>query len=453
MKNVFLPKMLKDIDTVGFFGLGKSNQAVMRLLPKDVRVILRSEGTVKKEDIPRGIKPIAIYEGADAFRHFDEQILFLSPSVRRERAEFDEARLRGVQFSSDFELFLSENSSPLFAISGSDGKSTTASLTAMLLSGGRRKFAPMGNIGLPFCRSLPNRADRITVAELSSFQLRYTSPRAKRAVVTNITPNHLNWHADFEEYKNTKISLLDGAEEKVIFADDSHLFEYSRGKSLFGAVSVKMNYKELKERLTSANYFTIQDGYLAKNGDKLLPLSHVRLVGEHNVKNLLTAIAMTDGYATREKIVEVAAGFGGLSHRCELIGEFCGIKFINSSIDTTPSRTETTLNSLGENLIVILGGRSKGCDYTNLKNSLSAHAKLAIITGENREEIKSDIKGGVDIAVTDDFEEAIIYAASVAKAGDTVLLSPASVSYDSFKSFEERGEKFKEIIFDFYKNR
>ena len=453
MKNVFLPRMLKDIDMVGFFGLGKSNQAVMRLLPKDVRVILRSEGAIKKEDIPRGIKPFAIYEGADAFRHFDEQILFLSPSVRRERCEFDEARLRGVQFSSDFELFLSENSSPLFAISGSDGKSTTTAITALLLSDKRKRISPIGNIGVPFSEALSNKKRKISVLELSSFQLRYSTPKSKRAAITNITPNHLNWHADFEEYKNTKISLLESAEEKVIFADDPHLFEYARGKSLFGAVSLKMRYNELKERLISANYFTIQDGFLAKNGDKLLSWAHVRLAGEHNLKNLLTAIAMADGYATREKIVEVAASFGGLSHRCELIGEFRGIKFINSSIDTSPTRTETTLNSLGENLIVILGGRSKGCDYTNLKNALSAHAKLAIITGENREQIKSDIKGVLDIAVIDDFEEAIIYAASVAKAGDTVILSPASVSYDSFKSFEERGEKFKEIIFDFYRNR
>ena len=184
-----------------------------------------------------------------------------------------------------------------------------------------------------------------------------------------------------------------------------------------------------------------------------MQVSKIKRREGHNIKNLLTAAAIADGYTTRERIVKVASEFCGLEHRCEEIGIKDDVRYINSSIDTTPNRTFETLRSFDTNVIIILGGKSKGCDYSILREPLNKHAKLAILTGDCRNELSASLKGACDTCIIDDFEEAVIYATVVAEPGDTVLLSPAATSYDAFENFENRGNKFKEIIDKIHKNR
>ncbi len=451
MSNPAVADFLKNTKRVGFLGLGKSNLAILSLLPKETKIILRSETPISREAIPRGIRPEKILEGSRAFENPEEDILFLSPSVRREREELSKIWKAGVLPSSDFELFIKLNSKPVFSVTGSDGKSTTATLAASLLSEGRSRVTPIGNVGTPFVKFLQGKCGKYAVTEVSSFSLRYAAPKSKRAVITNITPNHLNWHKDYEEYIEAKLSLLDSAEEIVISADDRLLLEYSRGKKIFAVTSFEKSYKEIKQDINASVFYTVESGFIKRNGEELFPVSLLKRRESHNIKNLLSALALTDGYVSFNQAKKVASEFGGLPHRLEEIAVHRGIKFINSSIDTSPARCSESLSSLNNNVIVILGGKSKGCDYEMLRKPLSKHARLAVITGENREEIKKDIRGSTECVIVEDFEDAVLYAASVAENGDCVLLSPASTSYDCFRSFEERGNRFKEIILDYIK--
>lgn len=450
MNAPLLDRFFKNVERVGFLGLGKSNLAVLSLLPKGIKVVLRSESSIRREDIPRGIKPEFIFEGKRAFDHPVEDMLFLSPSVRRERTEFSEIWKQGVIPSSDFELFIVLNKKELYSVTGSDGKSTTATLAASLLSTDKTKVSAIGNIGTPFVKELQKGGKR-TVAEISSFSLRYAVPKSKRAVVTNLTPNHLNWHKDFEEYVETKLSLLESAEEKIISADDSHLRKYADGKQIFAVTSIEKSFDELKYAIKGSVYYTAEAGYIKRNGENLFPVSKLARRESHNIKNMLSALALTDGLVQIDLAESVASQFEGLPHRLEEVALHKGVRYINSSIDTSVARCNESLCTLNNRVIIILGGRGKDKDYEKLRKPLSDHVKLAVITGENRKEIYRDIRGSTDITVIDDFEDAVIYAASSADSGDTVLLSPASTSYDSFQSFEERGNKFKEIISEYIK--
>ncbi len=452
MDKLTLNRLKSEKGCVGFFGIGRSNLALMKLISKDTPVILRSDAPISKNSLPKGLNIRKICEGADAFSAFEEEILFFSPSVRRERAEFSAAAASGVVFSSDLELFLSENSSMILAVSGSDGKSTTATLAHMMLPK-KRDTLLLGNIGTPFSTALLKKNIRLSVCELSSFQLSYAELNAKRAAITNITENHLNWHKDFNEYRDVKLSLLDSTFEKIISADDNILADYGKGKELFAVTSTERSFDELREAFSAEMFFTFDGGYIKKNGEKLISKNDLRQKGEYNIKNAMTALALTEGFTDMENRLKTLREFGGLSHRCQRIFEFRGAEFIDSSIDTSPARTAATLSSLEENIIIILGGKDKGLGYEALRSPLSKHAKLAVICGENREKIAADIRGALDIAVIPDFEDAVLYAIGSAKDKDTVLLSPASASYDAFTSFEARGEKFKEIISKYIKNQ
>lgn len=200
---------------IGFFGLGKSNLDLLQTLPLErCEIILRSEGKIDRGTLPRKLLLPKILDGERAFLDIREDVLFLSPSVRRDRRELSDAVARGVVFSSDAELFFENARAPIYAVTGSDGKSTTATLAEKLLLKNRNALL-VGNIGQPMFSSLSRNAD-CYVAELSSFMLSYITPKVRRAAITNITPNHLDWHSSFEEYKSVKLGIFREAEEKIL---------------------------------------------------------------------------------------------------------------------------------------------------------------------------------------------------------------------------------------------
>ncbi|MBQ8321345.1 MAG: UDP-N-acetylmuramoyl-L-alanine--D-glutamate ligase [Clostridia bacterium] len=440
----------KEVGVVGFFGIGKSSLALLELMPSDVKIVLRSEGKIKRELLPKGIPIIKIFEGEDAFSDICEDILFLSPSVRRDRAELLSAKERGVILSSDFELFLKENDKPLFAVSGSDGKSTTVTMLAELLSEKYGDVEPIGNVGVPFCTALNNSASA-HVAEISSFQLQYSSPASYRAALTSITPNHLNWHSSFEEYAKTKLKLLEHSECPVVSLDRGILEGYARSHETFALIDSERTYRELQRDFNSKVYFTLESGQILRNGEPVISTEQILRREEYNIKNLMTAVALADGLATRERIARLASTFTGLAHRCELFLEAGGVKYIDSSIDTSPARTVKTLSALGEGLIVILGGLGKGTSYDVLREPLRRHAREVVITGKNRYEIAASLGCDASIHTEGDFENAVRLAITLAAPSDTVILSPASTSFDAFESYEKRGEFFKKIVKNYYK--
>ena len=423
--------------TVGFFGLGKSNIALMNCLPlENCRIVIRSDEKINRGDIPSHLSDVKIIEGNDARENISEDILIFSPSVRRECSEFQKAKDRGVKFTSDAELFFENFRGSALGITGSDGKSTTSALAHLILEKSGHKAALVGNIGEPMVKSLRDKND-FYVCELSSFMLQYLSPPLNCACITNITPNHLNWHSSFEEYRDAKIAILKNAEKSVL-SDDF--------KQAYAIFSTEKGYKELSKTRDAEIFITSENGFICKNGKRLVEICKIKRNEPYNLKNLMCAIGLTHGFCGNEEIVEVASEFPGLEHRCELFLSRGGIDFYDSSIDTSPMRTAQTLNALGRDVVIILGGSDKGLDYDELIQMVRRYVRHAIITGDNANKIYSAIKDFTEAEIQNDFGASVMLGIEHAKTVGTLLLSPASASYDRFKNYRQRGDIFKKIV-------
>lgn len=418
--------------SVGFFGIGRSNLSLLSSLPlENCTVTLRSDGYIDPKIYPGS----RILTGEDATSELTEDILFLSPSVRRDRFPADKRHI----LSSDYELFLSECKKPIFAVTGSDGKSSTARILTMLLSESGIRAREVGNMGEPMFASLRHDAD-IYVAELSSYMLSTAQPMAEVACLTSLTPNHIDWHKSYENYKKTKISLLKRSKKYVISDENADV------KGAYAIISLTRSFAELRQIYDAELYLTVEGGRIMKNGEALIPLNRIQRREGHNLKNLMTAVAMAEGYYSEEALIRVAESFSGLPHRCEKLIGRGGIDCYDSSIDTSPARTATTLRSLGRQVVIILGGRGKGLDYRLMLPEVEEYVRLAVLVGENKNEIYRAIGGRVSCVLAEDFASAVTLGLENAREVGALLLSPASASYDLFPSYEIRGETFKKLV-------
>ncbi len=450
----------KEIKSVGVVGLGKSSIGVIDYIShgyKNVSFCLRSDKPVSENDAMCVTKFAKIEQRERAFHNIEEDVLFLSPSVRRDRPELRLAEKSGVLLSSDAELFFEKFTGDVYAVSGSDGKSTTSKILSLLLSERYGTAPAIGNIGEAMS-PLINSKFKAAVTELSSFQLMNFSPHAKRALITNISPNHLDWHTSFEEYRAAKENLMRYSEERIFNYDCEYSREMLSRYPAFAVYSSVFAEKELTKCLKAQVYLSRKDGYIIANGEKILDTGAIKAASEHNFINFMAAIAASFGLVSRAHIEKVAATFSGLKHRNEFIGNFGGISYFESSIDSSPKRTVTTLSSHGA-VTLILGGRSKGLDYGELTLPLEEKAVAIVLVGENRDEILSAISRGskisegvIPVMRAECLEEAVKLAATVTKTGGTVLFSPASTSFDAFKNFEERGDFFTRTVKNYYKN-
>jgi UDP-N-acetylmuramoylalanine--D-glutamate ligase len=361
--------------------------------------------------------------------------------------------MRGTLISSDSELFFSLSNADSFAITGSDGKSTTTYLTACLLEDSYQRAIPCGNFGEALSPHLTDDDGFAYVTELSSFNLMYFKPHSKRCAITNISENHLNWHKSFDEYIDAKKNILYNSEQPIINYDCEIIRSIASDFNIFAAISTKLSEKELKEKIKAELYITLDDNHIMLCGKKHLNIADILVSGEHNIMNFCTATALSHGYCEKDSIITLAKSFGGLPHRCQLIGCYRGIKYYNSSIDSSPKRCAATLSTMKSRVILILGGRSKGLDFSELFPAVTEKAKEIIVIGECADEIteamaenKDFCNSGIPYTVFPDFYDGIEYAHRIAKENDTVLLSPAATSYDKFRNFEQRGFEFKRII-------
>ena len=421
----------KEIKSVSFFGFGKSNASVFEYLNKRYPELKFSAKPARKgEKLPGDIR---ILKASD---DFSEDLVFVSPSIRRDSPE-----LLGKLLSSDAELFFEQNKSEVFAVTGSDGKSTTVTLSALLTSS-----PAIGNIGIPFTRALENGKTQRYVTELSSFQLMNFAPKSKRAIITNISENHLDWHLSYDEYISAKENVLKNTEEPVFFLDSDKSFElYFRNKASILA-SPKLSESEIRKH-KAQTYIYIKDGAIYANGERLIGLSELSLRGEHNVKNFLSAIALTYGFFDKSNLMRVAQDFHGLPHRFELADEVLGVKFYNSSIDSSPARSFVTLSSCTFPYVLIMGGRTKMRNFEILADILEKNSHALVLIGENQCEIYEKLKSlRVPIYKETSLESATKKAYELAKGVCDVILSPASVSYDAFSDFEKRGEAYRLAI-------
>jgi UDP-N-acetylmuramoylalanine--D-glutamate ligase len=305
------------------------------------------------------------------------------------------------------------------------------------------------------------------VVELSSFQLQTAHLSAHAAALTNVTPNHLNWHTDMEEYVRAKTNVYRHFPNRRLVTNAENAITRDLAASYVGELTLFSSKKHSYEEFClPANGLAV---YVAKNGtvvlddgehaESILRPEDILLPGVHNLENYMTAIALTAPYVSWESVLEVARSFPGVAHRLERIRVLDGVTYYNSSIDSSPTRTAAALSALATlsvHPIVICGGYDKNLPCEPLAEALCTHAKAVVLTGQNAPKIRAALDacervrdGGLPVYGESDFACAVHLARELAKSGDTVLLSPAAASFDAFKNFAERGDTFRRIVCSF----
>ena len=390
-------------------------------------------------------------------------VIFRSPGIRPDAGDLTAAVESGAILTSEVEFFCEHTPARIIAITGSDGKTTTSTLTSLILkegySGGKIYLG--GNIGTPLFPLLDEIGENdICVLELSSFQLMTMDSRATHAAVTNITPNHLNWHTDMTEYAEAKYNVCGKATKRLVLnATDSYCRALASATEtdtiLFSAY--RDNYSDLCAKASAKGVFLRGDEILLSDGEGeelLLRASDIKLPGIHNIENYMTAIALTHGIVGKDAVLRVATTFGGVEHRLEFIREKDGVKYYNSSIDSSPTRTIAALSTFSNKPTLIIGGRGKKTPYEGLARELYLRAGAVILTGETLGEVSDALdsvaaefpESELKILREEDFAACVRLAASITPAGSAVVLSPAATSFDKFKNFAERGEVFKSLV-------
>lgn len=376
-------------------------------------------------------------------------MIFKTPGMRYDVPELLKAKENGSIVTSEMEVFFEVCPSHIIAVTGSDGKTTTTTLIHKMMTDAGYKTWLGGNIGNPLLTDTEKMKENDwVILELSSFQLHTMRKSPEIAVITNISPNHLDMHKDYKEYIDAKKNIMlyqNEGDTLIVNADNQVTADI--GKSANGAV-------KYFSRNGMADVYL--DGNIIKRGIvEILNIKDIKIPGMHNVENYMAAIAAVSGLVSKEVIVNVAKTFGGVEHRIELVRTLDGVKYYNSSIDSSPNRTINTLRVFPNKVIIIAGGKDKGIPYDEIGPALAEHVKVLILIGATSDKIQEALDAeinktgnGKDIEVirATSYEDAVNTARSKAHDGDVVLLSPASTSFDMFRNFEERGNLFKKIV-------
>ncbi len=457
---------------VAVLGFGVSNIPLVELLLEcGNEITVHDKSDISRLD-PRASefakRGVRFVTGESYLDKIDADIIFRSPGIRPDYEGIAKAVEDGAELLSEMELFIELTPAKVLAVTGSDGKTTTTTIAYKLLGKAfentDRKVFVGGNIGTPLLSRLGDMTENdICVLELSSFQLFTMTKSPSRAVITNISPNHLDWHRGMDEYIEAKTNIYKrGAKHLTTNANDKICLQKANESGL--PVSLFSAHLSLGDILLKApeaeSIFYLADGYICrydgKNTERILDTNDILVPGIHNVENYMAAISLTWGDLTVDKIAELARTFGGVEHRLEFVRELDGVRYYNSSIDSSPTRTAAALSALREKPIVICGGYDKNIPFEPLAEALCDRAKAVILTGATAEKIKSVLldemskrDAVLDIYSEPDFTQAVELARSIAESGDTVLLSPACASFDAFRNFAERGNRFKMIVNEF----
>ena len=388
----------------------------------------------------------------DGFKGQD--IILRTPGFEFYKQPLQDAIAAGTLVTSEVELFFDYCPCEIVAVTGSDGKTTTTTLISEIFKAAGRTVHLGGNIGAALLPMLPNvQPTDVAVVELSSFQLISMKKSPRVAVVTNVTPNHLDHHKDMQEYIDAKRNIL--------------LYQNADCRAVLGyenAVSNAMQadckgqqvwFTRLRE--TDNGAFLREDGMLcmAENGT-VTPILHkdeIKLRGVHNIENLLAASAAVWGRVPVEAIRAVGSSFAGVEHRIEPVRVLDGVTYYNDSIASSPTRTIAGLRSFAEKIIIIAGGYDKKIPYEPLAPEIIAHVKCLVLMGATGPIIEKAVRecegfaeSGLVIEHASSMEEAVQLARKNAKPGDSVSLSPASASFDLYPNFEVRGRHYKQIV-------
>lgn len=446
---------------VAIIGLGTSNVPLIDYfhnLGSLVKVFdNRGEDKIDKEIIDKlNEYHINGYFGEDNLKYLEGfDYIFRSPSCMPTQPELVQAKNKGAIVTSEIEQVLRLSPSTVIGVTGSDGKTTTTTLICELLKAEGYNCFLGGNIGTPlFTKIKDMRPEDYVVLELSSFQLMGMEISPKIAVVTNITPNHLNIHKDYQEYIDAKKNIYRSQDEDGILVINK---DNDITKDFYKDAKGKVRFFSHKELLDNGVIFDESDKVIKVCDDgirkHLIKQKDMKLKGEHNCENACAAIAATLDAVKEDTTKRTIEEFAGVEHRLEFIRDINGVKWYNDSIGTSPTRTIAGLNSFEEKIVLIAGGYDKHLDYEPIAKPIINNVSKLILMGataEKIEEVVRDemIKTGKDIPIyrCTTLKEVADKAKEVATKGEIVLFSPASASFDMFKNFADRGNQFKDIV-------
>lgn len=426
-------------------GLGRSNLPLISLLCSYGANVTACD---RREDIGEAAEQlkslgVTLKLGETYLDNLSADVLFRTPGMRPDLPQLEKLKKNGTVITSEMDLFFELCPCEIFAVTGSDGKTTTTTLICELLKKAGYTCHLGGNIGKPLIGDIEKiQPHHKVIVELSSFQLFDMTHSPHVAVITNVTPNHLDWHKDYNEYINAKKRILASLKKTDRFVANLDNDVTSEIK----VACEKISFSFDKE----ADIY-VKDGGIYVKGKHYLDTERIKIVGRHNVYNYMTAIGATLGYVSPEDVQYVAETFGGVEHRIEFIREKDGVKYYNSSIDSSPNRTKNTLAVFDRNVVLIAGGKDKGIPYDEVGKPICEKAKVLILIGKTSDKIeeavlKAESPLRPEIIRAKTYPEAVKTAAEKAENGDVVVLSPASTSFDMFNNFEERGNLFKKLV-------
>ena len=446
---------------IAVVGLGVSHRPLIRLLLQEGLSVtaydkksLEELGEFGKEYSQKGVRFVL---GEGYLDQLKGDLIFKTPGMRGDLPAFERARADGSVVTSEMEVFFQLCPCPIFAVTGSDGKTTTTTLISKFLSAQGKTCYLGGNIGTPLLPQIFEiHPDDVAVVELSSFQLNDMHRSAQTSVVTNVAPNHLDWHVDMDEYINAKRCVFahQTAEGRLVVNFDNEITrkyaEEAKGDVLYFSF----------HRPVPKGVYLDEDGNIrvtdGESSTVLMHRSQIRIIGDHNVENYMAAIAATLGHVDPDVIRTVAETFGGVEHRMEFVREVDGVKWYNDSIASSPTRVIAGLKAQTQKIIMLAGGYDKKIPFEPMVPYVLDKVKYLILTGATAEKIRDAIVSDpayspeqLTIEMSPSWDYAIARAKEVAVSGDIVSLSPACASFDCFANFEVRGEYFKKKVHEF----
>ena len=458
-KNKKLEKFEKELENkrVAVIGIGVSNIPLIDYLyEKHAKVTVFDNKEKLDEKIMEKIKKYNFeYSlGTNSLSKLENfELIFRSPSCLPTKPELVKEKERGAIITTEIEQLMKLAPCKIIGITGSDGKTTTTTLTYEVLKNAGYTCHLGGNIGIPLFTKLDEiKPEDIIVLELSSFQLMEMDISPEISAITNITPNHLNVHKDYQEYIDAKKSIFLNQDENgilVLNADNEITNKFQ--KEAKGKVILFSCEKKLE------NGYIIENGTIKECCDgirrHIIDAKDLKLKGIHNLQNVATVLAITKTLVDSDKAVETIKEFGGVHHRLELVRILDGVEWYNDSASTSPTRGISALNSFDKEIVLIAGGADKNLDYTPIAKPIIQKVKKLILIGQTATKIYDAVKKELeiqnkklDIYMCESLQQSLELAKRLAEPGQVVLFSPASTSFDMFKDMYDRGDKFREQV-------
>lgn len=443
---------------IAVIGAGVSNQPLIALLCEHgchVTVCdMRTEEDMGELAVKLKEQGAELKLGKTYLENLDKfDLIFRTPGLLPLNENLMKAKNAGVEITSEMELFFRFCPCKIVAITGSDGKTTTSSIIAELLRASGKTVHLGGNIGRPLLCDIPQMQETdICVLELSSFQLHSMYCKPDVAVVTNVSPNHLDVHPNFEDYTVSKKNIF-------LQQDEGCLLVLNADNEITNAFDCDAKAQVLKfsrqGKVNAGTYYA--EGKIWKsNGEAVIDIDEIKIPGMHNVENYMAAYCAVGAMVGDEVFREVARTFSGVQHRLELIREHKGVKYINDSIASSPTRAVAGLRSFkdADSIILIAGGHDKHVPFDEMADEVCKRCKALFLCGESAEAIAAAVRASAyytaafPVFINENWAENVLAASAYAEDGDTVLLSPACSSFDFFKNFAERGNLFRKIVME-----